>query len=389
MTRRLDSKLPGFGTTIFTVMSKMAAEHGAINLSQGFPDFEGPQLLRDRVAWHMAHGHNQYSPLAGVPPLLDAIAELVASRYGAGIDPGSELCVTPGATEALSTAITVMVHPGDEVLIVDPAYDCYDPCVRLNGGVPVHVPMTEGLEIDWPALAAACTDRTRLLILNSPHNPTGTTLGENDMASLKRLLAGRPDLMVLSDEVYEHMVFDGQPHRSMLRDPALRERAFVVSSFGKTFHVTGWRIGYCIAPPEAMKEFLRIHQFTNFSANAPLQYALADVLRELPEHYLGLADFYARKRDRFLSLMQETGFRCRPSAGTYFQLADYGDLSDEDDVTFVGKLTRETGVAAIPLSVFYAEAPDRRWIRFCFAKDDETLEQAVERLATLRPGQVS
>jgi methionine aminotransferase len=384
MTMKPDSKLPGFGTTIFTVMSKMAAEHGAINLSQGFPDFEGPQLLRDRVAWHMAHGHNQYSPLAGVTPLLDAIAELVASRYGTDIDPGSELCVTPGATEALSTAITVMVHPGDEVLIVDPAYDCYDPCVRLNGGVPVHVPMTGDLAIDWPGLAAACTGRTRLLILNSPHNPTGAILREGDVAALKRLLAEHPGLMVLSDEVYEHMVFDGQPHRSMLRDPALRERAFVVSSFGKTFHVTGWRIGYCIAPPAAMKEFLRIHQFTNFSANAPLQYALADVLRDLPEHVLGLADFYARKRDHFLSLMDGTGFQCTPSAGTYFQLADYGRLSEEHDVAFVEKLTRETGVAAIPLSVFYAEAPDRHRIRFCFAKDDKTLEQAAERLATLR-----
>ncbi len=383
MTLTLESKLPGFGTTIFTVMSKMAAEHGAINLSQGFPDFEGPQLLRDRVAWHMAHGHNQYSPLAGVPPLLEAIAELVSERYGAVIDPGTELCVTPGATEALSTAIAVTVHPGDEVLIVDPAYDCYDPCVRLNGGVPVHVSMTEHLAVDWAALATACTDRTRLLILNSPHNPTGTTLGPDDMTALKQLLSEHPRLMVLSDEVYEHMVFDGQPHCSLLRDPELRDRAFVVSSFGKTFHVTGWRIGYCIAPSAAMEEFLRIHQFTNFSANAPLQYALADVLRDLPGHYLGLADFYARKRDHFLSLMNETGFRCTPSAGTYFQLADYSDLSDEDDVVFVEQLTRETGVAAIPLSVFFADPPDRHWIRFCFAKDDETLERAAERLATL------
>jgi methionine aminotransferase len=364
-------------------MSKMAAEHGAINLSQGFPDFEGPPLLRDRVAWHMANGHNQYSPLAGVPPLLDAIAELVRSVYGAHVDPGKELCVTPGATEAISTAIAVVVHPGDEVLIVDPAYDCYDPCVRLNGGVPVHVSMTDRLAIDWPALAAACTERTRLLILNSPHNPTGATLGAEDLIALKRLLAERPGLMVLSDEVYEHMVFDGRLHHSMLRDLELRARAFVVSSFGKTFHVTGWRIGYCIGPEAAMKEFLRIHQFTNFSANAPLQYALADVLNELPEHYLGLADFYERKRNHFLSLMDETGFRCAPSAGTYFQLADYGDLSDEQDVAFVETLTRDIGVAAIPLSVFFAEDPDRRWIRFCFAKDDETLERAAERLAVL------
>ncbi|MEE4173399.1 MAG: methionine aminotransferase [Xanthomonadales bacterium] len=385
MTVSLNSKLPGFGTTIFTVMSKMAAEHGAINLSQGFPDFEGPQLLRDRAAWHMAHGHNQYSPLAGVPPLLEAITETVESLYGAKIDPGAELCVTPGATEAISTAIAVTVHPGDEVLIVDPAYDCYDPCVRLNGGVPVHVPMTAELEVDWAALESACTPRTRLLVLNSPHNPTGGALREADLQALKRLLSARPMLMVLSDEVYEHMVFDGALHHSLLRDPALRDRAFVVSSFGKTYHATGWRIGYCIAPPEAMKEFLRIHQFTNFSANAPLQYALADVLRDLPEHHLGLAAFYQDKRDRFLSLMAETGFRCSPSAGTYFQLADYGALSDEKDMRFVERLTKEAGVAAIPLSPFFAEDPGRPWVRFCFAKDDETLERAVERLAAFRP----
>lgn len=385
MTATLNSKLPGFGTTIFTVMSKMAAEHGAINLSQGFPDFEGPQLLRDRAAWHMANGHNQYSPLAGVPPLLDAIAETVEALYGASIDPGTELCVTPGATEAISTAIAVTVHPGDEVLIVDPAYDCYDPCVRLNGGVPVHVPMTAQLAVDWEALAAACTDRTRLLIINSPHNPTGGALGDDDLQALKRLLSAWPSLTVLSDEVYEHMVFDGRAHASLLRDPALRSRAFVVSSFGKTYHATGWRIGYCIAPPEAMEEFLRIHQFTNFSANAPLQYALADVLRDLPEHHLGLSAFYQEKRDRFLSLMAGTAFRCTPSAGTYFQLADYAAISDEPDRRFVERLTRQVGVAAIPLSPFFAEDPGRRWVRFCFAKDDETLERAAERLATTSP----
>lgn len=382
MKPELNSKLPGFGTTIFSVMTGLAKQHDAINLSQGFPDFEGPQLLRDRAAWHMNHGHNQYSPLAGVPLLLDAIAEKVAHLYGAEIDPVRELCVTPGATEALSTAITATVHPGDEVLIIDPAYDCYDPCVQLNGGVPVHVPMGNDFRVDWARVGAAISDRTRLLIINTPHNPSGTVWNAADIEALRALLQKHP-LWVLSDEVYEHICFTEGGHESLLRHADIRERAFVVSSFGKTYHATGWRVGYCIAPEAAMQEFLRIHQFTNFSTNAPLQYALADVLRDLPEHHLGLSDFYRTKRDTFRGMIESSRFDLLPCEGTYFQLADYAAVSDMPDVAFCEWLAREAGVAAIPVSVFFDAPPSQRVVRFCFAKDDSTLDQAAERLLKL------
>jgi methionine aminotransferase len=378
----LKSKLPGVGTTIFTVMSRLAQQHGAINLSQGFPDFDGPPLMRERAAWHMAHGHNQYAPLAGVPDLLEAIADKVDALYGAKPDPATEICVTPGATEALSTAIAATIHPGDEAIIIDPAYDCYDPCVVLNGGVPVHVPMDADFRIDWERVRLACTERTRLLIVNSPHNPTGSAFSVEDIAALRGLLDDFP-IMVLSDEVYEHIVFDEHEHLGLLRYPDLRARSFVVSSFGKTYHATGWRLGYCIAPAAEMAEFLRIHQFTNFSANAPLQYALADVMRELPGHATGLGAFYERKRDLFVELLGSTPMRCLPSAGTYFQLADYSAVSDMPDTEFAEWLTREIGVAAIPLSVFYREPPNARWVRFCFAKDDDTLRAAAERLGRI------
>jgi len=379
----LRSKLPGFGTTIFTVMSRLANECGAINLSQGFPDFEGPQLLRDRAAWHMNHGHNQYSPLPGVTPLLEQIAGKVRSLYGAQIDPAAELCVTPGATEAISTAIACTVHGGDEAIILDPAYDCYDPCIRLNGGRPVHVPMTGEFRVDWDRVEAAVNSKTTLLIINSPHNPTGTVWRQADIDALRGIVR-RYRLWILADEVYEHIAFGPEGHLGLLRDEELRERAFVVSSFGKTYHATGWRVGYCIAPPEAMDEFLRIHQFTNFSTNAPLQYALADVLRDLPEHHLGLSDFYREKRDRFRGLLADSPLRLLPCEGTYFQLADYSAVSDAVDTAFCESLTREVGVAAIPVSVFYETAPEQRVIRFCFAKDNDTLAEAAGRLRAIR-----
>ena len=382
MNTALASKLPDVGTTIFTVMSRLANDCGAINLSQGFPDFEGPQLLRDRAAWHMNNGHNQYSPLAGVPPLCEAIAAKVADLYGAQVDPTREVCVTPGATEALSTSIAVVIHPGDEAIILDPAYDSYDPCIRLNGGVPVHVPMNGDFSIDWDRVRAAVTGRTRLLIVNSPHNPSGAAWTPGDVEALRSLLADHP-ITILSDEVYEHIVFDGREHLGLLRYPDLRDRAFVVSSFGKTYHATGWRIGYCIAPPAFMEEFLRIHQYTNFSANAPLQFALADVLRDLPEHHLGLGAFYQEKRDHFLALLADTPLACTPAAGTYFQVADYSAVSDLPDTEFAEWLTREIGVAAIPLSVFYESPPNQRLVRFCFAKDEATLEAAADRLSGL------
>ncbi len=382
MIPTLESRLPGFGTTIFTVMSRLAQAHGAINLSQGFPDFEGPQLLRDRAAWHMNNGHNQYSPLAGIPRLLEAISAKVDALYGHRPDPAADICVTPGATEALSTAIAVMVHPGDEVLILDPAYDCYDPCVRLNRGVPVHVPLSKDFRPDWQRIEAAITDRTRLIIVNTPHNPSGTAWQQSDIDALQSLLERHP-LFVLADEVYEHIVFDGQQHLSLLRYPQLRERAVVVSSFGKTYHATGWRLGYAIAPPRIMSEFLRIHQFTNFSANAPLQYALADVLEALPEHHLGLGAFYAEKRDLFRQLMHQSALQLLPCEGTYFQLADYSAVSGADDMAFCEWLTRDIGVAAIPVSVFSAEPRPQQVVRFCFAKDDETLANAAGRLSAL------
>jgi methionine aminotransferase len=383
MSVALTSKLPGFGTTIFTVMSKLASEHGAINLSQGFPDFEGPQELRDRIAWHMDHGHNQYAPMPGLPVLQEQIAAKVADLYGAAVDPDTQVAVTPGATEAIHCAVTAVVNPGDEVIIVDPAYDTYDPCVRLNHGVPVHVPMTTGdFRIDWARVRDAISGRTRMIMLNSPHNPTGSVIDAGDIEALREVIGGR-DIFIMSDEVYEHILFDGHDHSSMLRYPDLAERAFVVSSFGKTYHATGWRIGYCVAPPALMREFIRIHQFINFSTNTPMQYGIADYLRDHPEHHRELGAFYQYKRDLFCTLMADSLFEITPAGGTYFQLADYGEISDLEDTDFARWLTVEHGVAAIPISVFYRQPPKQRVVRFCFAKDDETLRAAAEILNKL------
>jgi len=379
----LTSKLPGFGTTIFTVMSKLANEHGAINLSQGFPDFEGPPELRQRVAWHMENGHNQYAPMPGLPALQEQIAVKVEDLYGAKVDPATQVAVTPGATEAIFCAVTAVVRPGDEVIIVDPAYDTYDPCVRLNGGVPVRVSMTPGdFRIDWQRLRESVTGRTRMIMLNSPHNPTGSVLDSADIDSLRETIGGR-DIYLMSDEVYEHITFDGHDHLSLLRFPDLAARAFVVSSFGKTYHATGWRIGYCVAPPELMSEFIRIHQFINFSTNTPMQYGIADFLRDHPEHHRELGAFYQHKRDRFCTLLSDSLFEVIPSRGTYFQLADYSEISDMQDTDFARWLTVEHGVAAIPISVFYRDPPLQRVVRFCFAKDDETLRAAAEILQRL------
>lgn len=377
------SKFPGTGTTIFTVMSEMARAHGAINLSQGFPDFDGPALLRDRVAWHMENGHNQYAPLAGVSPLLEQIAAKVQDLYGCVIDPQRQVAVTPGATEAIFCAVTACVHPGDEVIVFDPAYDTYEPAVSLNGGITRHIPLAyPGFKIDWDRVKQAINPRTRMIILNSPHNPTGSVLNENDIAALRNVIDGR-NILLLSDEVYEHITFDGKPHLSLLRYPDLADRAFCISSFGKTYHVTGWRVGYCIAPAGLMKEFLCIHQFINFSTNAPLQFALADYLADEPEFAKSLADFYQKKRNLFCELLSESRFNLIPSDGTYFQLADYSRISNEVDTDFVARLTREHRVAAIPVSVFYRDAPQQHVVRFCFAKHADTLQEACGRLQSL------
>jgi methionine aminotransferase len=376
-------KLPGTGTTIFTVMSKMAQDHGAINLSQGYPDFDGPAELHQAVTRHLGLGHNQYAPLAGVPVLKEQIACKVDALYGYAADPEREVVVTPGATEAIYCALTATVHPGDEVIVFDPAYDTYEPGIRLNGGVARRIPLqAPEFRIDWQRVCDAINDRTRMIMLNSPHNPTGTALGPEDIEALRDIIADH-DILLLSDEVYEHIVFDGREHLSLLRYPDLAQRSFCVFSFGKTYHVTGWRIGYCVAPPRLTEAFLGIHQFINFSTNTPLQFALADFLRDHPEHHLELAGFYQRKRDLFCELLAPSPFRLLSSAGTFFQLADYSAISDASDCEFATWLTREHGVAVIPVSVFYEQPPDQRIIRFCFAKVDATLHEAAERLAAI------
>ncbi len=382
-TPHLESKLPDVGTTIFTVMSQMAHEHGAINLSQGYPDYDGPALLRERLAWYAGNGYNQYAPLAGVPALRAACAAKVERCYGRVTDADSEITVTPGATEAIYCAVTAVVRPGDEVIMFDPVYDCYDPAVRLSGGVPVHLTLTApDYRIDWDAVERAATPRTRAIMINSPHNPTGTVIDGDDLAALTRLACAH-DLIVISDEVYEHLVFDGREHQSVLREPRLAARAFAVFSFGKTFHVTGWKTGYAVAPPTLTTELRRVHQFVAFVACTPVQHALADFMNAEPGHIDGLPAFYQRKRDRFNAALAGSRFRFTPSAGTFFQLADYSALDDRDDRAFVTWLTQEVGVAAIPMSVFYAEPPDERYVRFCFCKEDDTLDTAATKLAAL------
>jgi len=378
-----NSKLPAAGTTIFTVMSKLAQDEGAINLSQGFPDFDGPAALRERVFWHMNHGHNQYSPLAGVMELREQIARKVLDLYGRSADPVTEITVTPGATEALFCAITAVVHPGDEVIVFDPAYDTYDPAITLNGGICRHIPMRyPGFRIDWQQVRDTVNERTRMIILNTPHNPSGVCLRREDFAALSEIVRDR-NIYLLSDEVYEHIVFDGKPHLSLLSFPELQARSFAVFSFGKTYHATGWRVGYCVAAPALMVEFLKIHQFINFSTQAPMQYGLADYLRDDPGFARSLSAFYQQKRDFFTVAMAGSRFRMQPTEGSFFQLADYSDISDEPDTEFAKRLTREAKVAVIPVSVFYQTAPDQRVIRFCFAKNETTLSQAAERLLKL------
>ena len=383
MTVPVHSKLPDVGTTIFTVMSKMAQDHGAINLSQGFPDFEPDRRLLERVTHHLAHGKNQYPPMTGVPELRQAIAEKFQIESEVEVDPESEITITSGATEALLCAIHAVVRPGDEVIVFDPAYDSYEPAVTLAGGRTIHIPLTlPDYRIDWDALAGALNDRTRLVIINSPHNPTATTLAAGDLDRLAEQI--RPfDCRVLSDEVYEHIVFDGGRHHSVVDNPELRERSFAVFSFGKTYHATGWKIGYCVAPADLTVEFRKVHQYNVFTTVTPMQWALADFVREAPENYRELSAFYEVKRDYFRERMEPSRFSFLPSAGTYFQLADYSAISDLPDMAFAEWITKEKGVAVIPLSPFYRDPPDTRIVRFCFAKQDETLARAAEILCAL------
>ena len=376
-TPSITSRLPDVGTTIFTVMSALASECGAINLSQGFPDFDSPRLLLDRVTHHMLAGRNQYAPMTGVAPLREAIAEKVEMLYGARYDPASEITVTAGATQAIFTAVTAMVHPGDEVIIFEPVYDSYVPAIQLAGGTPVAVRLRfPDYHIDWDEVAARVTTKTRMIMINSPNNPTGSVFSAADMRRLSDIVRGT-DIVIVSDEVYEHIVFDGERHESAARYPELAERSFIISSFGKTYHVTGWKVGYCYAPKELMTEFRKAHQFIVFTCNTAVQFGLADFMQDR-SHYLGLSVFYQAKRDFFLHAIEGSRFVPLHSSGTYFQSLCYDAITDEHDADFAKHLTREHGVASIPVSVFYGDGEDNRVLRFCFAKSAETLARGAE-----------
>lgn len=378
----IESRLPAVGTTIFTVMSALAQETGAINLGQGFPDFEGDPALVDHVARAMREGLNQYPPMAGVAPLRERIAEKIEALYGRRYDPGSEITVTAGATQAIITAVLAAVHPGDEVIVLEPCYDSYVPNIELAGGRVVRVPLTpRTFRPDFARIAAAMTPRTRMLIINSPHNPSATVWTRSEMDKLAALLAPT-NVLLISDEVYEHMVYDGAPHVSAACLPALAERAFVVSSFGKTYHVTGWKVGYVAAPAAMTTEFRKVHQFNVFTVNTPVQHGLARYMAD-PRPHLDLPSFYQRKRDLFRAGLASTRLVPLPSQGSYFQVVDYAGVSDLPEADFCQWLTREVGVAAIPLSAFYEGGFEQRLARLCFAKRDETLREALTRLQRL------
>ncbi len=380
----LISKLPRVGTTIFSVMSALAAQHDAVNLGQGFPDFDCDPRLLDAVNDAMRRGFNQYPLMAGAPPLRQAIAKKISDLYGGDYDPDDEITVTAGATQAILTAVLCCVHPGDEVIVIEPIYDSYLPAIALAGGTAVPVQMTlrdDGYSIPWDQVAAAVTPKTRLMILNSPNNPTGSILGKDDIAQLSAILHGT-QIMLLSDEVYEHMVFDERRHESICRHPELARRAFVVSSFGKTYHVTGWKIGYVAAPAMLTAEFRRVHQFNVFAVNAPMQHGLAAYMQD-PSPYLDLAPFYEHKRDLFRAGLEKTRFRLLPALGTYFQCVDYRRISDLPEEDFCRWLTTEIGVAAIPMSAFHDQPRESGIVRFCFAKKEQTLKTALQRLARL------
>jgi methionine transaminase len=377
---RIDSKLPHVGTTIFTVMTSLARELGAINLAQGFPDYDPPERLKQLLEAHVRAGHNQYAHMAGVPELRQAITSKLEASYGRKLDPDSEITITLGATEAIFSAISALVHPGDEVIMFDPSYDSYAPAVILAGGRPLHISLQPpDFNIDWQRVRDAVTPRLRMIMINTPHNPTGSIIDSHELDELADIIEPT-DALVLADEVYEHMVYDRATHASIVAHERLFERGIAVFSFGKSMHATGWRVGYAVARPDITREIRRVHQFNTFSIAAPLQYAIADFLREAPEHSAQLNTFYQRKRDRFLDALQGSRFTWTPSQGTYFQLLDFRSIAAVSDVEFADRLVREVGVASIPVSVFYAERPALAVVRFCFAKNDATLTQAAERL---------
>lgn len=382
----IHSKLPQVGTTIFTVMSALAEQYKAINLSQGFPDFDTPDVLKKLVGYHVERGMNQYAPMPGLPILRGGLADKINRLYDIQIDPTTEITITAGGTQALFTAITAFVQNDDEVILIEPAYDSYAPSVELCGGVvkPYRMELSSQLEtqspyyINWGHFRELVTDKTRMIIINTPHNPTGTILKDSDLRELENIVKDS-SIIVLSDEVYEHLIFDGEQHQSVLRFPTLFSRSIAVFSFGKTFHATGWKMGYVVAPEKLMIEFRKVHQFNVFSVNTPMQYAIAEYLQD-EKTYLSLPYFYQSKRDYFLKLMSNSRFKPLKSSGTYFQLFSYEDISDESDTDFAKRMTTEWGVAAIPVSVFYSNALDSKVIRLCFAKEEKTLLKAAERL---------
>ena len=381
-TAALDSKLPDTKTSIFSVMSKLAADNKAINLSQGYPDFPSSPELMELVNKAMKDGYNQYAPMPGIFSLREVIAEKIKNLYGGVYDPDTEITVTAGATQAIYTIITALIQKNDEVIIFAPAYDSYDPTIRLNGGKTVEVELlAPDFKVNWAAVRELISERTKLIVINTPHNPTGTVLDKSDMLQLQELLKGT-DIMVLSDEVYEHLIYDGLEHQSIARFPELAERSFLVASFGKTFHNTGWKIGYCAGPSALMKEFRKVHQFNVFSVNHPIQRALANYLQN-EQHYLSLPDFFQAKRDLFLKAIEGSRFSFRPSLGTYFQLLDYSAITSMNDFELAKKWTNELKLASIPVSSFYKKGISNKVLRFCFAKSDETLLKGAEILNSI------
>lgn len=376
------SKLPNTGTSIFAVMSGMANEYGAINLSQGFPDFSPSSTLINLVNEAMQSGHNQYAPMPGLLSLRKTLSEKIFSLYGQRYNPSTEITITAGATQALYTAITALVNPGDDVVVIEPSYDSYVPAIQLNGGTPIYVRLkAPHFSVDWDEIEDKLSDKTSLFLFNTPHNPAGAVWGEADMKKLQTL-AEKYNFNIISDEVYEHLVFDGNQHESIAKFPGLKNRTIATYSFGKVFHSTGWKMGYVIGPEHLMNEFRKIHQFLVFSCNTPIQHALNSFLKN-PDEYLSLPDFFQRKRDILINALSNSRFKCIPSAGTYFQLLNYSDISDKSDMEFCSTLTKEQGVAAIPISAFYHDGHDEKYIRLCFAKSDEVITNAAARLVNL------
>ena len=378
----INSKLPNVGTTIFTVMSKLAADNNAINLSQGFPDFNCNDDLVALVNKYMKAGNNQYAPMPGLIQLREILAQKTEELYGAKYNPDSEITITAGATQAIYTAITAIIKEDDEVIVFEPAYDCYQPAIELNGGKTIYLQLkAPNYSIDWEEVKKVINHRTKMIIINTPHNPTGSIMSAADMIMLEKITKDT-DITIISDEVYEHIIFDGQAHQSVARYPHLAERSFIISSFGKTYHTTGWKIGYCVAPENLMNEFRKVHQFLVFSTNTPIQLALAEFLNQ-KNQYLELGSFYQKKRDYFISLIKKSRFEFIPAAGTYFQLLNYKKISTEKDTDYAIQLTKAFKIASIPISVFYHEGVDNKVLRFCFAKKEETLEKAAEIINTI------